>query len=215
MSASPWRVKMPFQCGERMSGCCATQMHRENLVQRRLPSVWGRLAAAKPTEHEGKVESEEVMSEKRGIDVWSQFSPFFCGGYQSVQFLEDSPHYGVDTPVFALNEREFFGKNTRQTDVALVLLQHNAENVDQLIDQCPFGDLAESALDTPAYLLLEHHYEQGFLGFGVEEQGAFCDVGQFGDFTGGRRVKSLGQEELARRSNDALAFFPFAAFCSV
>jgi hypothetical protein len=46
----------------------------------------------------------------------------------------------------------------------------------------------------------------------VKEQCAFRDIGQFGDFTGGGGVKSLGQEELARGSNDALAFFSFAAF---
>ena len=44
-------------------------MHLKYLAQRRLPSVWGVLAAAEPTEHEREIKSEKVMREKRRVDV--------------------------------------------------------------------------------------------------------------------------------------------------
>ena len=92
-------------------------MHFEDLAQRRLPVVWGRLAAAEPTEHECEIKSEQVMREKRRVDVGGQFSAFFCARNQSVQFLENSRHHGIDAVIFAMNEREFLRKNARQTNV--------------------------------------------------------------------------------------------------
>lgn len=59
----------------------------------------------------------------------------------------------------------------------MIFLQHNVEDMGQLIDHCCFRDLAERALDTPTYLLLEHHHEQGFLGLRVKEPLAFRNVG--------------------------------------
>jgi hypothetical protein len=52
-----------------MSGCCASQVHFEDLAQRRLPPVRGRLAAAEPAEHECEIKSEQVMREKRRVEV--------------------------------------------------------------------------------------------------------------------------------------------------
>ena len=117
------------------------------------------------------------MGEERSIDIGWQFAGFLGGIDQYVQLPENARHNGVDTFVFAVHEREFLRENTSQTKVALVLLQPNGEDVHQLIDQSSFRDLAEGALDTPAYLLLEHHYEQGFLGLRVKEQRAFRNVG--------------------------------------
>jgi HSP20 family protein len=160
-----------------MSGCCASQMHLEYPAERRFSSFRGRLAASKPSEHEREIKREQVVGEKRRIDIGGEFAAFLGVIDQYVQLPENRLHYGIDALVFALHERELPGENTSQPEVALVFLQHDGEDVRQLIDQWALGDLAEGALDTPAHLLLEHHHEQGFLGLRVKKQRAFCDVG--------------------------------------
>jgi hypothetical protein len=163
--------------GLTISGCCASQMHLEYPAERRFASFRGRLAASKPSEHEREIKREQVMGEKRRIDIGGEFASFFGVIDQYVQLPENRLHYGIDALVFALHERELLGENTSQPEVALIFLQHDGEDVRQLIDQWGLGDLAEGALDTPADLPLEHHHEQGFLGLRVKKQRAFCDVG--------------------------------------
>ena len=73
------------------------------------------------------------------------------------------------------------------------------------------GNLGECALDGVAHLFLEHHHQQRFLRFGMEEKRALSDVGGLGDLAGSGRLEALGPKQLARGADEALAFVALVA----